>query len=178
MDTNCIIDLEEERESACYIRELVLMHKRGRIELSVSAISASERKTNGKYASNFTEFQQMIRDVGLEDVKILKPPGIWDVTYWDWCTWGDEETEKLQRDIHQIMFPKIKFSYSEERNTKRWRNAKCDVLALCCHIRNEGDIFVTSNTKGFHQITKKPKLIALGAGQILYPKETISILTE
>lgn len=175
IDTNCIIDLEEERESACYIRALILMHGQGKIELSISAISGSERKPNGEYASSFHEFQQKINLVGLEGINILKPPGRYGVTFYDYCVDGDETIE-LEQKIHQVLFPSIRFKSSEEQNKKNWRNAKCDVLALCCHIKHGGDIFVTSDTN-FHQQTKKPKLVCLGAGAIMYPKEAVEILT-
>ena len=35
IDTNCIIDLEEERVNAKYVRTLIKMHKERKISLSV-----------------------------------------------------------------------------------------------------------------------------------------------
>jgi len=138
IDTNCIIDLEEERSPACHIRALILMHRQGKIELSVSAISGSERKSNGEYAHTFSEFKQKIQHVGLGDINILKPLGRYEVTFYDWCVYSDETSEWLEREIHQILFPCVRFKCSEEPNKQRWQNAKCDVLALWCHIKNKG----------------------------------------
>jgi hypothetical protein len=57
----------------------------------------------------------------------------------------------------------------------KWRNAKCDVLALWSHIRFNGDVFVTSD-KNFWKQKKKEQLIALGASNILTPQEVVSTI--
>ena len=179
LDTNCIIDLEEDRDTAPYIRKLIRMQEEGKISLGVPAISASERKPNGKYASNFAEFRQKIAAAGLGDVNILKPIGYWDVTFWDWCLYADKldpRVADLERKIHQILFPEIEFAYGGEVN-KRWHNAKCDVLALWSHIHYGSGIFVTMDSN-FHKKTKKTRLLALGAGEILKPEDAASRLTN
>jgi hypothetical protein len=58
----------------------------------------------------------------------------------------------------------------------RWRNKKCDVLALWSHLHHQGNVFVTSDTN-FHKTSKKPQLIALGAGHILGPTEAATRLS-
>ena len=179
LDTNCIIDLEEDRATAPYIRELIRTQEEGNTNLGVPAISASERKPNGKYATNFAEFQQKIAAVGLGNVNILKPIGYWDVTFWDWCLYADKLDPldaNLEREIHQSLFPEIEFAYSGEVD-KRWRNAKCDVLALWSHIHYGSGIFVTMDSN-FHQKTKKSGLLALGAGEILKPEDAASRLNN
>ena len=57
---------------------------------------------------------------------------------------------------------------SDPRLHREWINKKCDVQAMWCHIHYSGDAFVTSDTN-FHKHTKKPRLKALGAGEILTP---------
>lgn len=47
LDTNCIIDLEENRPSAEYVRVIVEAWKNGRIALAVVAVSASENQKFG-----------------------------------------------------------------------------------------------------------------------------------
>jgi len=73
LDWNCLIDLEEGRPQASNIKKLVTMYKDKKIELRIPAISASEKKPNGKYASSIKEFKNKIKAIGLGDVKILKP---------------------------------------------------------------------------------------------------------
>lgn len=184
LDTNCIIDLEENGSNAPPLQSLISLNDSGKIDLRVVAISASERKLDGTYASNFSEFQQKIANVGLGHVEILAPMCYLDMSYLDWCVASDEQTEAFERKIHEILFPNIEFEYGEycrnhdldstdSKIDARWRNAKCDVQAMWCHIAYGGDIFITSD-KNFHKATKKPGLIALGAGDILIPQEAVA----
>lgn len=179
LDMNCIIDLEEDRAAAPYIRELILMQEDGRISLRIPAISASERRPDDKYARSFVEFRQKLAAAGLENVTILKPIAYWDVTFWDWCLWGDRldpSMTDLERNIHEVLFPRVEFACGE-RVTKRWLNAKCDVLALWSHIYHGSGIFVTEDSN-FHKQTKRPRLLALGAGEISKPDGVRSRLTN
>lgn len=188
LDTNCIIDLEEASPTATYIRQLIQMHNDGRINLRVVAISASERKPDGTYASNFAEFQQKIAAVGLGQTDVLKPIGYFGISYWDWCLWANEKMLGLEQKVHEILFPEIEFSYKEfckkrgldpDNGTmdRRWRNAKCDVLALWSHIWHGDGIFVTSDDN-FHKEAKKSDLVALSAGEIMRPEEAVARLTS
>jgi len=191
LDTNCIIDLEKRAQTARHIRTLMKMHEDGKINLRVVAISASERKRDGTYGSNFAEFKNRIAALGLGSVEILKPLGHFDITYFDWCLFAHDENDpmvELERKIHGILFPEIEFSYAEfcRRNgldpnsgevDKRWRNPKCDVLALWSHIYHRGDVFVTRDNN-FHGPSKKPHLVALGAGEIMRPGEAVARLVR
>jgi len=188
LDTNSIIDLEEERDAAPYVKTLISMHEDQRINLRVVAISASERKPGGKYAPNFAEFEKKIGAVGLGHVEVLAPIAYSDITYFDWCLAGSDQMVALEREVHRILFPEIGFTYDEfcseyglDSNSgeidKRWRNPKCDVLALWSHIHHGGGIFVTTDNN-MHKETKKTALIALGAGDILRPKDAVARLTK
>ena len=186
LDTNCIIALEESEPEAPYVRELISFHSAKKITLRVVAISASERKRDGTYAVSFNEFKQKIAAVGLGHVDILKPIAYLGMAYVDWCYPGGGEATVLERKIHKILFPDIEYDYVEYRNRlgidpkddvidPKWRNAKCDVLAMWSHISFNGDIFVTSD-KNFRKQRNKRQLIALGAGNILTPQEAVSVI--
>jgi hypothetical protein len=188
LDTNSIVDLEQNNEWAPYIRELVQMHKDRKIHLRIVAMSASERKPNRTYSRNFDEFKKRINRIGLSDAEILKPICYWDVSFWDCCVWSDETTSKLEKDIHRVLFPTIEFEYAKycksqglnEKNTdayKKWLNAKCDVLILWSHIWYKGDFFVTRD-KRFFRKTKKLVLARLGAKEILCPDEAVFKLRQ
>jgi hypothetical protein len=184
LDTNCVIDLEENRPAAPFVKRLIELHNNRSINLRVVAISASERKPNGIYASNFAEFQQKIAAVGLEHIEILRPIAYLYVTFLDWCLAADDQMVQLERKIHEVLFPSINFDYGEYCKKygldpdnsgeigQKWRRKKCDVQALWSHINAGGDIFVTSD-EDFSKQTKKSQLIALGAGDILTPQETV-----
>jgi len=64
LDTNCLIDVEDERPSGPFIREIVSRHGRNGINVAVSAIGASERQRNKGYAQNFSEFRRSSRPSG------------------------------------------------------------------------------------------------------------------
>jgi hypothetical protein len=57
LDTNCIIDVEENRPNAPFVRELVSLHGTNGINVAVSTTWASERQRMGRYAVKFSEFQ-------------------------------------------------------------------------------------------------------------------------
>jgi hypothetical protein len=95
--------------------------------------------------------------------------------------------ERLEQQIHQVLFPKIPFKYESYCKEyaghvqgmaidRRWRRAKCDVQAMWCHIHYQNDIFVTED-RNFLKRTKKPQLIALGAKEILLPSLCLAKLT-
>lgn len=185
LDTNAIIDLEEGRPAAPSIARLIEIHRKGIITLCVCAISGSERLRDGGFSPTFEIFKQKLSQVGLGDAEILAPIGYWDITYFDFCLWADDELVELEQRIHQVLFPEIAFvlqdhcgeTAGEERELRerRWRNDKCDVLALWSHIHYGGSVFVTRDKK-YHAQTKKDRLIELGAGKNLRPAEAVEFL--
>lgn len=185
LDTNCIIDLEEDRPPAAALHDLISRHEQGVICLRVAGISASERQPGGHYAPNFGLFRQKLANVGLDGVEILKPIGYWGMTHYEWCLWTNDNLVELERQIHSILFPKIEFAYTDNcasrhvmdtnQVDRKWRNAKCDVLAMWCHIYYEGHIFVTSDPN-FWKPKKKVALQMLGAGNIAPPNEALRIV--
>lgn len=181
---NCIIDLEKGKVTAPSVKKMIQLHKDRKITLRVVAISASERKPDGTYASSFNEFKERITRLGMMDVEILKPILYWGIAFWDYCVWGGGWLSELERKIQEILFPEIEMEYKEycpnlnnKEKRRKWVNAKCDVLALWSHIWNDGGIFVTNDTN-FHKKTKKPRLIALGAGEILRPAKALERINQ
>ncbi len=180
LDTNCLIDLEQQSNPGEFLRELLEAHNAQRIRICVVAISASERTKGGKYASNFNEFQDKMKAIGLGSAEILLPLGYWDIAYWDHFIWGDGDT--LEPKIHAVLFQEIPFlsqdyctatgvDINDLSTDRKWRNAKCDVLALWSHIHHGADVFVTSDAN-FHKATKQQRLIELGAKNICTPEQT------
>ena len=188
LDMNCIIDLEQGNARAAHLKRLLQMHNDEEINLRVVAISASERKPDGTYLSNLSEFKDRITPLGLAEVEILPTILYIGLSFIGHCLIGGETSSELERKIQSILFPTIEQEYSsfcEKQDVDRdnpevwrkWTNAKCDVLALWSHIWHNGDIFITSD-KNFHKKTKKAQLIALGAGRILKPREAVKFLTK
>jgi len=193
-DHNLLIDLESKDEATSEaLRHLVSLHDTAQINIRVAAIGASERLKDKTYAPDFAAFQGRVRRLSQREFEILKPLGYWDITYWDWWIWGGEGTpeNELEQKIHTALFPETEFKWqdfaqasgvdhdqavqSQSREWQKWRNRKCDVLAMWCHIYYAGDAFITTDGH-FHQATKKPALISLGAKSILYPSEVVSMV--
>jgi hypothetical protein len=179
LDTNGIIDLEENRPSAAAIRQLIAAHNNGKITLCVSAIAASERYRDGQGEPNFGLFEQKLGEVGLVGVELLNPPGIWGVTFWDHCVWADH-MQPMEGQIRQLLFPTLnvenipgELDEQRKRRERKALNAACDILGMWCHITYHGSVFVTRDGN-FHRKAKKAGLLQLGAGQILNPEDVVS----
>ncbi len=187
LDTNSLIDLNNGGIAAQEIQKLIDLHTQGEIQLRIVGISASERTSTGGYLSNFSDFQHWIEGLGLKDIEILKPFAIFDITYFDWSIWSDEEMSQLEEKVFTTLFPNINpnlLQYFEANGVppdnqhllRKWKNAKCDSVAYWCHIYYKGDIFVTRD-KNFHR-SKKGHLLSLGGKDILLPSELLEFLTN
>lgn len=159
LDTNCIIDVDLERPSAPAIQTLVQAHRDGRADVAFVAVSASERQPGDYYLPKYDDFTARLTDLGLADIPQILGLMAWDLTYWDKALWGDEETGRRERAIHQMLFPNIDYGWgdfaqakgvSTEDDTssayKKWRNAWCDRQMLWSHDHHKRDVFVTRDS--------------------------------
>lgn len=183
LDTNCIVDLDEHRQPAANsLRHLLAAHAAGTVQLRLVADSASEHQRTGSYLAKFGQFHQRLTDLRLDHLEILPAPATLNVAYLaQMVLVGDDEHLLLER-IHTLLFPAHPFDFQNaldaassdgdpERIERKWRNRRLDAEALWCHIKYEGDIFVTTDDNFFKE-TKKAKLAALGAPLILTPSQT------
>jgi len=185
VDNNCLISLKTGDGEYSEIKALLDMHP-NQIILRVPAIAASENQQGGRLHTNFAQFQQFLAEIGCEGCELLNPMAYVDLWYLGHAVLPDDHMISVEREIHDVLFPDIPFGYSEycERFgldsdsgavDQKWRRAKCDVQAMWCHIYYNGDIFVTQDNN-FHKATKKDRLVALGALEILRPTNCLSIL--
>ena len=126
LDTNCIIDLEENRPDSVYLKKLIADHAVKKIDLAVVAISASENQLDGKPAWNYSIFEEKLRNTGLDHLEQLLPMAYWDVAFWDHAMGDGDRT--LEQSIHDILFPGEPIEKPQEVgfSEKKWRNHKCD----------------------------------------------------
>jgi hypothetical protein len=185
LDTNCIIDVEEGRAPAEAIRRLADAHAKGQADVAVGAIMASEKQRMGQL-ENFSQFKGRLSALRLGHLNILPAMFYWDVTFFDHSFEPDDASIKLEKHIHNILFPALKFLWSEycedpevpvgnQLPNSRWKNAKCDVQSMWTHIYHERFIFVTSDGN-FHKTSKKVALASLGSGKILFPEEAAKFI--
>lgn len=186
LDTNVLIDMEERSERGEVLHEVRRRQHGASCRLRVPAISASELQRGKKYLRNFGDFMARLTPLGFSEHDLLLPIAYWGVAFWDRALFASEEASRFEHAIHDVLFDPCLFSCPEgsgedyECDTPRaeyvtWRNAKCDVLAMWCHIHYGGDVFVTAD-ENFHKVTKQPRLVVLGAKSIVRPEELPDIL--
>ncbi len=151
LDTNCIINLEENRPDACHLKALIAAWKNSRVDLAVVAVSASENQPNGIASHDYHVFEAKLYNVGLTGVHQLLPLAIWDAFYWDHALWSSTEMEALESQIRGILFSGIATEppTNSEKNS-RWRNHMCDVLVAWSCIHHNWECLVTRD-KNFHE---------------------------
>ena len=187
LDTNCLVDLEEERADSPLIRKLSEMADLGFVQLGIPTIMASEKQPNGQVLEGFPAFQRRLENVGLSKAELLMPPAYFDVTYFDFCLYGTKR-EGLDNQLFSILFPTREFDYKRHCLAKgidpetqppdaKWLNAICDVLSIWCHIYYKYDVFVT-NDKNFFKQSKQEALRELGAGHICRPNDAINLVSR
>lgn len=173
LDTNCIIDLEEDRPDAVFVRKIVQAWKAGLIELAVVAVSASENQKSGTANTNFAEFETKIGNAGLAGAVQLLPLMKWDIFYWDHALWSDEEMETLATAIQNVLFPNFDFDPPRDvEKNSAWRNRQCDVITAWTHAFHKWDCLVTRD-QNFHD--RKSALRNLGVKEILHPREAAAL---
>lgn len=175
MDTNCVIDIEDDRTDAVYAQALLRAHDEGRAKVAIVAIAASENAQPGRtQPATFSEFEGRLAALGLTRLELLLPVGVWDVTFWGQCLWGSPEIDAQLAAIHQVLFPNFSMDrtvYADDPvQYRRWKSRLCDVLTFWAHVNNGRDIFVTNDGE-FHKQTKCPRLEELGSCKILHPHE-------
>ena len=178
LDRNGLLNLKNGTGEIEGLRRLRELHLKGSIKLCIPAIGASERQRDGTTLDNYSKFEAFLASLGLKDYEELMPMLYLDVCYWDHGLLTEPDMERLEREIQEILFPNVEFRYEayaaklDQAVTpplhRKWLNAKCDVQAMWSHIYHGSDVFVTEDGN-FHKVTKKPRLVKLGAGQICTP---------
>jgi hypothetical protein len=173
LDTNCLIDLEQNTPDAQHLRTLIGAWKDGRIELPVVAVSASENQPSGTAAQTYSDFETKLRNVGLTGVRHLLPLAIWNIFYWDHALFSSDEAENLAYRIRSILFPGIPIAppANIEENSV-WRNRMCDVMVAWSCIHHEWTCLVTRD-KNFHR--HKRELMSLGLHDVLCPADAADL---
>jgi hypothetical protein len=167
LDTNCLIDLEEGRPAAGALRELIELHRQGRIQVFVGAISASENLPGKVAPEHHSSFEERLNRIGITDLPRVLPVGRYGMTFWGSSIWGDENDHRPDQ-IQNIIHPAVAITAV----TPKSRNVLCDIDGLAAHIRAGHDIFVTRDGE-FLKERKRKELVDLGAKAILTPDEAL-----
>jgi len=109
LDTNCLLAVANGEPEAAAVLALAATQTAGHADVAVVAMSASERQQGGLYIQNFTEFRDRLASLGLGHLNVILPMMYWDISFWDQCLWADDAMQKLEHQIHSILFPTVKF---------------------------------------------------------------------
>ena len=172
LDTNCLIELERNRESAPALRRLVKFHEEGLCNVALIGASASERMRGGGLAPAYSKFLSFVAQLDLCHLEVLAPIGIWGVTYWGHCLWASDESETEVDVLFRALFPFFDPKPPERSGEHwgKWLNRMCDALMVWTHRHNDRDIFVTLD-QNFHK--KAERLNALGITRIRTPDSAL-----
>lgn len=171
LDTNCIIDLEENRPDAVYLRTMIDAWKSKQFDLAVVAVSASENQPSGIASHSYDVFEIKVKNAGLAGAQELAPLAIWDVFYWDHALWCSPDMEALERKIRDILFHGITtVPPTNIQENSKWRNQMCDVLVAWSCIHHNWPCLVTRDTN-FHD--HRTELASLGLNEILSPADAV-----
>jgi hypothetical protein len=112
LDTNCLIAVAKGEPGADAIQALANAHAEHRADVAVVAISASENPRISPY-TNFAEFRGWLGSIELGHLNIIFPMCYWGVSFWGHCLWGDGAMINIERQIHEILFPSVKFLWKD-----------------------------------------------------------------
>jgi hypothetical protein len=167
LDTNCLSDLENGTDQAESIRELIRLHRAGKIQVFVSAIAASEHVTGKGLPEQVGQFEGRLKKLAIDDLPSVLPTGRDGMSFWGAAVYGndkDDIREKIASIIHSTV--------DTLTLTAKARSIRSDVDGLAAHIRSRHDIFVTCD-EHFRKDARRRALLALGGGDILTPEEAL-----
>lgn len=156
LDTNCIIDVAENRPNAADILKLADAHTKQKAHVAVAAVSASERQQGDYYLDSYEMFRERLETLGLGHLAEIMGIGYHAISYWNHALYPNDAMIAREVAIHGILFPIIPFQWSEfaaqtgvnvdavkDDKAKKWRNAFCDRQMYWAHDHANRDIFVT-----------------------------------
>jgi hypothetical protein len=73
LDHNCLIDLDEGRPNAEFVREIVASARMEKHVICIPASAAAERRPDGSTADSFNVYKSRLARLGLDGAEILLP---------------------------------------------------------------------------------------------------------
>ena len=184
-DTNCLIDLDEERPAAEFLWRIIDASNNGICEAAFVAVSASERQPGDSFLETYGDFTQRLARVGVEHVPQILGIAYLDLSYYDHALYASNEQLKREQQLHEALFPTIPYQSSdcltkaqrggldEVAARKKWRNAWCDRQMIWSHEHHNRDVFVTRDENFSKRLSGRAGFEHL---RIMAPKDAISLL--
>ncbi len=176
LDHNCLIDVEENRQP--HVRSVLELRRfadAGNIQLSIPASAGSERQGPDKpQITNFGQFQRWVAELGFRNVDFLAPIGYFDFSFFDYAVLAGGPGSALEQKIHEVVAPNLPYQAPAPHQAGRWRNAKCDVQAVWCHVRYGTDALCTRDGK----LISRSKRLARSGAHLCTPADLVSSLDK
>ena len=166
LDTNCLIDVEEDRPDKQFVLRLLAASQTGAISLAILASSASERQIGGGQLDSFKRFNLRMQDLGFGSIRLLLPIFRFGTTYLDNALWGDESMIAREQQIFETLFPTFETDWAKYANANgidaenltcplawKWRNRLCDAQAYWAHEHHGQAHFVTRDPNFHNKLT-------------------------
>ncbi len=185
LDFNCVIALENREKSTKYLQKLLSLHDQNQIDICVPAIAGVEKLPNGEYSTTLSDLQNRLYKLSKRPFEILDTLAYLDMWFFGHGMFGNDELAELDKNIHEILFPDIPYEWEKysklcdvdpNYSLEKWKNIRCDVITMWCHIFHKTDIFVSSDSN-FFKSTKIDGLYKLGADKVLKPKEAYEFVS-
>jgi hypothetical protein len=108
-DWNCVIEVEEDRQQAPCVRELIRSHRKGELEIALLAASASENTRSKRFPGNASVFCERVSGLGWQDLPLVPMPAVIGLSYVDFCfIVEDGQQFKLDMDaLWRAIAPKV-----------------------------------------------------------------------
>jgi len=168
LDTNCLIDVADERPAAEHVRELMSAHNGGRISVALVASSASEKQQGGGFLESLSIFDARRTALGFGSLPLLPPIARFNVSFFNHGLMCDHAMLAREHAIFTALFPTSPPEWSDYAAAKgldpedrasarylRWRNQLLDAQAFWSHDHVRRDVFVTSDRR-FRVLTGHP----------------------
>jgi len=159
-DTNCLIDVAENRPAAVHVQALLAAGAGGQADLALVASSASERQQGDVFLASVDAFNERRNALGFAGIPLLPSIGRHDVSFFGHAVYGSPEGLARERAIYSILFPNSPpewADYAVSRGASvgdipspaylRWRNQMLDAQALWAHDHAGRDIFITNDQR-------------------------------
>lgn len=156
LDTNCIIDLAENRPAAAGVRMLAALGAEGLANVALVSVSASERQLGDTYLESYDDFKNKLALLRIEHLEVLPTICYWGISFYGAALYSGADLVARERLIHETLFPTIPFLWSDfaesvgisaanmrAPDARRWRNAFCDRQMFWAHDYHRRDVFVT-----------------------------------
>ena len=158
LDTNCIIDVAEDRPAAVSVKRLLQAAQDGQADLALVASSASERQEGGGFLKNFAVFEERRNALGFGGLPLLPSIGRYNVSFFGQGLFSSAEMTAREHKIFITLFPTsppvwkdyaaargISWDDYDSRGYQKWRNRMLDSQAFWAHDYAQRDVFVTGD---------------------------------